>query len=260
MESYKELIVKYPKNKVDEFIKWYFNNIDKSSYKSESFSFDRKSVRLLKKFCNTNIPIQQIVGYSMFHGNKFFINKNVLIPRSETEILVDIFLNQVSAGNVLEIGTGSGCVSSSIYLENKKLSIDATDISNKAIKVAKRNIKSLEVKLNVIKSDLFKNVDIKKYDYIISNPPYIAYDDDIDNSVLNNEPHLALFADDGGLFFYKKIIQKSLENKNIKKCFFEIGSNQKGSLENYINSIDIHSYKFFKDYSGNYRVLVLTFN
>ena len=177
-------------------------------------------------------PVQYIVGDVDFYGNIIKVNKNVLIPRRETEELVEktmeyvkkIFPNQKI--NMLDIRTGSGCIPITLkkYFPNNNIS--AVDISQEALEVAKENAKSNNVEINFIHSNIFENV-TGTYQCIISNPPYIKEDEEIMDIVKNNEPHLALYAPNNGLYFYEEILKeanKYLDNKFI--IAFEIGETQ----------------------------------
>ena len=180
---------------------------------------------------NKGEPVQYIVGDVNFYGNILKVNKNVLIPRPETEELVEKTYNYINKYlnkdiDILDIGTGSGCIAITLkkLLPNSK--VTACDISAKALKVAVENSKLINTKINFIKSDIFTNIK-DKYNVIISNPPYIREDEPIMDIVKNNEPHLALYAKDNGLYFYKEIIKES--SKYLKDKFiiaFEIGEEQ----------------------------------
>ncbi len=142
-------------------------------------------------------PVQYIVGDVDFYGNIIKVNKNVLIPRPETEELVektynlikDLFPNKEI--NILDIGTGSGCIPISLKKLIPESIVTACDISEKALEVAKDNAKSNNTEITFINSDIFSNIK-DKFDCIISNPPYIRYDEEIMDIVKNNEPHEAL--------------------------------------------------------------------
>ena len=192
---------------------------------------DKDMNEALKRLENGE-PVQYIVGDVDFYGNIIKVNKNVLIPRPETEELVektnelikDIFKD--TNIDILDIGTGSGCIPITLKKLLPNSNVSACDISKEALEVAKDNAKSNQVTINYIESDIFSNIN-NKYDVIISNPPYIRYDEEIMDIVKNNEPHLALYADDNGLYFYKRIIKES--NKFLKEKFimaFEIGETQ----------------------------------
>ena len=171
------------------------------------------------KRLNNGEPVQYIVGNVDFYGYKINVNKNVLIPRFETEELVFKTINLIKKNlneniKVLDIGTGSGCISIALKKEIPGLDITAVDISEDALVVAKNNALENNCEINFIKSDLFNNID-DKYDLIISNPPYISYDEQIMDIVKKNEPHLALYAKNNGLYFYEEIIKNS-SNPNVK--------------------------------------------
>ncbi len=176
-------------------------------------------------------PVQYIVGDVNFYGNRIKVNKNVLIPRRETEELVEkttYYLKKMfkDSFSILDIGTGSGCIPITLKNFFPTCEVDAVDISKEALEVAKENALLNKVEINLIESDIFSNVH-KKYDCIISNPPYIKEGEEIMDIVRNNEPSLALYAKEEGLYFYKKIIQNAKEYLN-KKCLlaFEIGAQQ----------------------------------
>ncbi len=186
------------------------------------------------KLFNQGVPVQYIVGEVDFYGNIFKVNKNVLIPRFETEGLVEEtvkLLKNKDNLSVVDVGTGSGCIAITL----KKLlncEVDAVDISEEALEVAKENALLNNVSVNFIKSDLLTNLN-KQYDCIISNPPYISYDEEIEDIVKNNEPHLALYALDNGLYCYYEII-KTAKN-HLKKngiIAFEIGYKQASDIKN----------------------------
>lgn len=177
-------------------------------------------------------PVQYIVGDVDFYGNIIKVNKNVLIPRRETEELVEktielikkIFPNQNIS--ILDIGTGSGCIPITLKKYFPNNNITAVDISQDALKVAVDNSLSNNVNINFIQSNLFENV-YGKYHCIISNPPYIKEDEEIMDIVKNNEPHLALYAPNEGLYFYEEILKEA--NKYLEDKFiiaFEIGETQ----------------------------------
>ena len=177
-------------------------------------------------------PVQYIIGDVDFYGNIIKVNKNVLIPRRETEELVEKTLEKIKKIfperniNIIDIGTGSGCIPITMkkFLPNSNIS--AVDISQDALKVAVDNSKINNTDINFIHSNLFENVS-GKYHCIISNPPYIKENEEIMDIVKNNEPHLALYAPNDGLYFYQEIIKeasKYLEEKFI--IAFEIGETQ----------------------------------
>ena len=213
--------------------------------------------KLLNKY-----PIQYLIGYVNFYGYKIYVNEDVLIPRYETEFLVEktikyykeVFNNKV---NILDIGTGSGAISIAL---KKKIDCDVTacDISKKALETAKNNAKSNNVDINFIESDIFNNIN-DKYDIIISNPPYIANNEEVDYSVDKYEPHLALYAKDNGLYFYKEIIKNASNYLNDKFIIaFEIGYQQAEDIIKIVdnNFIDVKTI-IEKDLSGKDRYLFI---
>lgn len=187
-------------------------------------------------------PVQYIVGDVDFYGNIIKVNKNVLIPRRETEELVEKTVNYIKkhinkqSVDILDIGTGSGCIPISIAKLVPNSNVSAVDISPEALEVAKENAKINNVDINFIQSDLFANVN-QKFDCMISNPPYIRRDEEIMDIVKNNEPHLALYADDEGLYFYKEIIKSASKFLNEKFVIgFEIGEEQGNDIVNIAKS------------------------
>lgn len=194
------------------------------------FLIDKKSLNLMQiatKQLEQEIPIQYIIGKTEFFGLPFHVNKEVLIPRPETEELVEQVLKKVSLIKtcntsknetikekqlkVLDIGTGSGCIAISLKKQLPSSEVSALDVSNKALRVAKKNALLNNVDINFIHLDILKTNDLEKlYDVIISNPPYVRELEkkEIKNNVLNNEPHLALFVDNKNpLLFYNKIAE-----------------------------------------------------
>ena len=208
-------------------------------------------IRLLKE----GKPVQYIVGNVDFYGNIINVNENTLIPRFETELLVqkaikyirEYFNKKVS---ILDIGTGSGCIAITLRKE-LDCNVDGVDISIGALEMAKTNNKNNNTDVNFYESDVFSNVN-GRYDVIISNPPYIAYDEDIMDIVYNNEPHSALFADNNGLYFYDKILSECESYLNEKFIIaFEIGYKQALDIKNmahkYLNNIDVITEKDYSD-------------
>lgn len=186
----------------------------------------KKALNKLEK----NYPVQYLIGNTEFVDNLIFINKNVLIPRFETEYLVEKTLAYIKKyniknPNIIDLCTGSGCIA--ISLKSKiKCRMTALDISKKAIKLAKKNAKYNNVVIDFICNDINKFNPEEKYDVIISNPPYVIEDEIIDIKT-KYEPQIALFAKDNGLYFYKLILNKYKNNlkSNYLICF-EIGMTQ----------------------------------
>lgn len=211
-------------------------------------------------------PIQYLFKKAYFYDTEYYVNKNVLIPRPETEILVNdtikIINEKVKNPKIIEIGTGSGIIAITLkkYINNSI--ITATDISKKALKVAKRNAKNKKQDIEFIKTNLFEGIK-ERYDVLISNPPYIDYSDtNIDKNVKKYEPHLALFAPNEGTYFYEQILKNSkniLNKKNI--ILFEIGYNQKELLTKIVNKYYPNSKIIVKkDYNNYDRIMIISNN
>ena len=208
------------------------------------------------------IPVQYIVGNVDFYGNTINVNKNVLIPRFETELLVDKTIKYIKTNfknhvDILDIATGSGCIAITLKKEIDS-TVDASDISESALKVAQENALNNKVDINFINSDILTNI-TKKYDIIISNPPYLTKEDDIMDIVKNNEPEIALYAKDNGLYYYD-VILKNIKN-NLKDKYliaFEIGYTQGEAIKNialkYLDNINV---KIEKDYSNKDRFVFI---
>ena len=228
--------------------------------------------RELIKRRQTHEPLQYILGTASFYRSDFKVNKNVLIPRQETEILVETFLNDIKdiegPFNIFEVGTGTGCISISIAKElqaiGKEFSISAIDISNEAVKIAdenKKNILSNDLNtsnVSFLVQDLFAmSVIDDKFTYIISNPPYIPKKEieATEPQVKDFEPMEALTDGGEGIKFYRKIIEMSKGAS--RKIYFEIAYNAKEKLETLMKEMNVSNYRFVKDHSNNDRVLVI---
>lgn len=175
-------------------------------------------------------PAQYIVGKADFHGLELMVDPRVLIPRPETEELVDLILAENPTENlsVLDIGTGSGAIAISLAHSKPSWKVAASDISPDALAVAQENAQDQQVQLTFLQSDVFQEV-TGQYDIIVSNPPYIAREDEVEVglNVLHAEPHLALFAAEDGLAIYREIAERAanfLTNRG--KIYLEIGYKQ----------------------------------
>ncbi|MCR9063775.1 MAG: peptide chain release factor N(5)-glutamine methyltransferase [Cytophagales bacterium] len=168
---------------------------------------------------NNNEPIQQVIGFTFFRGRKFNVNPSVLIPRIETEELIEHIKSlKISSPSVLDIGTGSGCIAISLDLEIPEAEVWALDISEAALTIAKENQKSLNSKVSFIQADFLKDFSFAHdLDVVVSNPPYIRNfeKEEMEPNVLDHEPHLALFVpDENPLVFYEALA--SFGKKNLK--------------------------------------------
>jgi len=208
-------------------------------------------------------PLQYVMGYVNFYGNKFLVDERVLIPRYETEELVENTIQYIKKYfkepiDIIDLGCGSGVIGLTLEKKVSTASVDLIDISKEALEVAKRNGKELNSNANFIESDFFERI-TKKYDVIISNPPYIAEEEEIEEIVKENEPHLALYAGKEGLDCYQKILE-TIESNMKEKCLiaFEIGYQQAEriikSIQKNLKNIKI---EVKKDMSGKDRMIFI---
>ena len=208
-------------------------------------------------------PLQYVLGYVNFYGNKFYIDERCLIPRFETEELVENTIKYIekyfpNPVDIIDLGTGSGIIGLTLEKKVSTNSVDLVDISKEALEVTKINKDNLNSKANLIESDFFNNVN-DKYDVIISNPPYIKDNEEIEDIVKNNEPHLALYAGEKGLDCYEKILS-NISNHMKDKCLiaFEIGYTQKEDITNLVNKyLDNVRIESKKDLSDKDRMLFI---
>lgn len=227
-----------------------------------------KILEIAKLRAKTKAPVQHLLGFSYFMGEKYIVNKNVLIPRDETEILVEeaykLIKNKKEKINILDIGTGSGCISIELAkkLFDKDVEILAVDISLEAIQTALENANKFNVIRKVIfrKSDLFSKIrPTEKFDLIVSNPPYIPINqkEALQKEVRDFDPELALFAHDReGIEFYQKIINKA--GDFLKKdgfLAFELGIGQSGKVREILKSNNFRNIKITKDLASIERVI-----
>ena len=197
----------------------------------------KSSLEALKE----NKPIQYVIGNVNFYGLKFIVNKNVLIPRFETEELVEHVVEYAKSLNkdkikILDLGCGSGAIGLTLKSILKDSEVTLVDISKEALEVAKLNANNLNLDVKFIESDWFSNVKLEKYDIIVSNPPYIRADEEIEEIVRDNEPSLALYGGVDGLDCYRKILANIKPYLNDKFLIaFEIGESQKEEIYDIVN-------------------------
>ena len=203
-------------------------------------------------------PLQYILGETEFFGYKIKVNKSVLIPRPETELLVEkIIFEEKKANSVLEIGTGSGAIIIALAKNLDLKIIDAVDIYETALKRAKQNAALNNIEINFFQSDLFENI-TAKYDLIVSNPPYISQEEyeQLPIEIKDYEPKSALQADNNGLYFYKKILQNAKEHLTESgKIYFEIGYDQAEKITEIAKKNEFSNIQVFKDLNGFDRIL-----
>lgn len=229
----------------------------------DKVNFYKQSLKALSE----NRPIQYVIGHVNFYGLKFKVNENVLIPRFETEELVENIKNYLEKKNItnpkiLDLGCGSGVIGLTLKHFFPNSLVTLVDISEEALKVAESNAKSLGLDVNFIKSDWFSNVPIDKYDVIVSNPPYIMTDEEIEEIVKNNEPAIALYGGNDGLDCYRSILKDI--NKYLKDDYliaFEIGYLEGEKLKELIKeTIPNSKVTIKKDLSAKDRMLFVEKN
>ena len=207
-------------------------------------------------------PAQYIIGQTDFYGMQLKVDERVLIPRPETEELVELILAENSEENlkVLDIGTGSGAIALALAKNRAAWSVTAADISQEALDLASENAKNQKLNIFFKKSDCFAEIS-EKYDIIVSNPPYISREDEseVGLNVLNSEPHLALFADEDGLAIYRRIAEDAKDYlKDGGKIYLEIGYKQGQSVpELFRKHLPEKRVRTLKDQFGQDRMVVV---
>ena len=263
------LATQYPESELRGFNNWILEYLfDYSSMdalmQAEKDLSDKniKDVNRILTLLKQEKPIQQIVGYAWFYGHKFSVNEHVLIPRPETEELVDWILKDKPEGkSILDIGTGSGCIPITIAL-NSTTQVSTVDISDLAIAQAKENAKKLNASINFIQADILAKESIDKlhtYDVIVSNPPYVLESDKelMANNVLENEPHLALFVPNKeALKFYIAIVNLATQklNKN-GLLYFEIHESKGQETLDMLSLKGFSNIELRKDLQGKDRMV-----
>lgn len=267
----------YPKSEIDVFVAISFGEIlgiskaglllknEETMSESEMLKFTGV-IRQLKD----QRPIQYIFGKADFCGMKFEVNEHVLIPRPETEELVEWIKQDAQApttGNqrpttILDIGTGSGCIAIALKKHFMDADVSALDVSEKALEVAKRNAGRNSVRVNFIHSDILSgssHVSPGKFDIVVSNPPYVreSEKENMQQNVLGHEPHLALFVkDDDALFFYKAIVSFAKEQLNkMGKLYFEINETSGNEVKMLMERSGFVEVEVKKDLSGKERMV-----
>lgn len=260
---YKDLLKKIKQDEASNF-KYLIDNYIKLTKEEKNNNKKIPLIKIIKLkislLKSKHVPLQYIVGNVNFYGYTYKINKNVLIPRFETEELVDNTIKYIESKfnkkvSILDLCTGSGCIGITLKKELDS-NVTLSDISKKALKIAEYN--AIGENINIIHSDILDNIK-DTYDVIISNPPYIRYDEKIMDIVKNNEPNIALYAKNNGLYFYEEILKncKKVLNKDFLIAF-EIGYKQKEDIiklaNKYLNNITIESKS---DLQGKDRMLFI---
>ena len=242
LDKSRQYIIVYDNKEIDKQQQWqYFVNIEKLT---------------------KGIPLQHITHRQEFMKMDFFVDENVLIPRPDTEILVEEVIKiaqKYNSPRILDLCTGSGAIAISLKKFVPNADITAVDISEKALEIAQKNAEKLEAKINFVKSDLFDKLDNKKFDIIVSNPPYIRKDEIKKLSEeVQKEPKIALDGGEDGLDFYRIIAEQAINYlKTGSFLCFEIGYNQKNDVIKIIE--DEQNYKNTyckKDLYGNDRIII----
>ena len=217
-----------------------------------------KTIREKARVRLANVPVEKIFNKAYFYGLEYKVDENVLSPRPESELLVEVALKYIKQNgymSVLDICTGSGCLAISVK-KNAEVEVTASDVSNKALQIAKFNAKNLNADVNFIRSNMFEKIE-GKFDLIISNPPYIDSEEvkTLEKEVVENDPLIALDGGEFGLKYYN-IIHENLRkylNEN-GMLIIEIGEDQKELLTALFN--DFNLIESIEDYAGHDRVLV----
>jgi len=275
---HEELKDHYPHDEIEAFIF--------STY-HELFNFSKSDIRLRKnspvktkdadtlynviKDLKTSKPLQYILGRTEFYNCKIRVNEHVLIPRPETEELVQLILDNETRSeheqaelNILDIGTGSGCIAIALKKNVPEANVSAIDISEEALLVAKTNAILNQTKINFLQADILSpvqapNSSAHKFDIIVSNPPYVrsSEKDKMHSNVLDHEPHLALFVDDRDpLIFYKNITDFSAHNLSANgKIYFEINEALGNDIKKLLEQKGFRSVEVTKDMSGKDRIV-----
>lgn len=211
------------------------------------------------------IPVQYLLGTTSFYGLDFEVNQNVLIPRSETEELVEWIIETQNSKlktpkvRILDIGTGSGCIAISLAKNIPNAEVFAIDVSEEALATAKKNAKANQVDVTFINQNILETEDLgRQFDIIVSNPPYVRNLEkaEIKKNVLDNEPHLALFVeDDDALLFYKKIAQIALHNLSaVGLLYFEINQYLGKEMVDLLKELTFKNIELRQDMYGNDRM------
>ena len=246
----------------------YVTSISKIEYilqKEEEISEEKLiKLKFILEKLTKNKPVQYITKKAYFYGLNFYVNEKVLIPRQETNELVDWVIMSVTHSKpikILDIGTGSGCIAITLKKNLPLSEVFAIDISNEAIQVAQKNANDNEVEINFLQKNILEINDLKSnFDIIISNPPYVRELEKLEmaSNVLDNEPHLALFVPDNNpLLFYEKITEIALKNLTEDgMLFFEINQYLSEETKKMIENKGFKNVTLRKDLQENYRMIL----
>lgn len=234
-------------------------NINFNSLSAISKDLEDSIIEILNQL-QTGKPLQHILGHTVFYRLKFLVNEHVLIPRPETEELIELILSDhESPVKILDIGTGSGCIPIAIKKNLPEAAVLAIDISADALSIAKKNANLNKVDICFLKDDALNlnSTQYSQFDVIVSNPPYIASieKEGMHKNVVDFEPHIALFVEDDPLIFYDKISDFGLSNLSKKgKLYFEINQNLAEETKTLLHKKGYQA-ELIKDLNNNYRFI-----
>lgn len=270
---FNELKKIYDENEADNISVWVFEDvllIKKSHLKlleKELTFFEEETLQKILKKLLSKEPLQHILGYAEFYDLRFLVDKNVLIPRPETEELVRVCIEQCLPNKsikILDIGTGSGCIAITLKKNLPNAEILATDISEDALQIAKQNALQNNADIKFLNHDILNSkleIQNDKFDIIISNPPYITLleKSSIQSNVLDFEPHVALFVpNEDALIFYKNILEFAANNLAIDgKIFFEINEMKASEILTMAKQFHYKNATIIKDMQGKSRIAYL---
>ena len=262
IESFFFILIEYLHNlkRIDLALNPDFEISDEEVLKWEAIISDLK----------TEKPIQYSIGETWFYDSKFYVNEHTLIPRPETEELVDWIIkthkskDKIDKLAVLDIGTGTGCIPISLKKNIPQAEVFAIDVSEEALKIAHKNAETNQVQINFILQNILETKDLyQNFDVIVSNPPYVRNleKQEIKKNVLEFEPHLALFVEDtDALLFYRKIAQLALKNLTANGLlFFEINQYLGKETVELLETLGFKNVELKKDIYGNDRMIKCTF-
>ncbi|MDN3669303.1 peptide chain release factor N(5)-glutamine methyltransferase [Echinicola jeungdonensis] len=257
---------KYPKPEAQQLVFWlleHYLDISRADIiRDKSIGPYPEELEEGVKALEEGKPIQYIIGWAPFYGREFQVEPGVLIPRNETEELVHLIIreNPEKGLKILDIGTGSGCIPITLFLEMQQPVVHALDVSPDALKIARANAEDLQAQVEFHQKDILKDkIPLRNLDILVSNPPYVRELEKawMHSNVLEHEPGLALFvSDDDPLVFYKTIAQKGLKSLKPKgKLYFEINEALGKELEKLLEQLKYQNIRLHQDLKGKDRII-----